>query len=47
MLVSAISGNSRSGFILSEYTYEGMFLLDSNRFAADAEGTQGAVRAIV
>jgi small subunit ribosomal protein S6 len=32
---------------LSEYTYEGMFLLDSNRFAADPEGVQGAVKALL
>ena len=29
--------------ILTVYTYEGMFLLDSNRYAADPEGTQQAV----
>jgi small subunit ribosomal protein S6 len=29
--------------ILAEYTYEGMFLVDSNRYAADPEGTQKSV----
>ena len=29
--------------ILTEYMYEGMFLVDSNRYAADPEGTQQAV----
>lgn len=28
---------------MTEYMYEGMFLLDSNRFSADPEGTQQAV----
>jgi small subunit ribosomal protein S6 len=28
---------------VSEYTYEGMFLLDSNRFSADADGTTKSV----
>lgn len=28
---------------MSEYNYEGMFLLDSNRFSADPDGTQQAV----
>lgn len=28
---------------MSEYMYEGMFLLDSNRFSADPDGTQQAV----
>jgi len=32
---------------LAEYQYEGMFLLDSNRFAADAEGTQQVVHGIL
>ena len=29
--------------ILTEYMYEGMFLVDSNRYASDPEGTQQAV----
>jgi small subunit ribosomal protein S6 len=28
---------------LTEYMYEGMFLIDSNRYAADPDGTQHAV----
>lgn len=33
--------------ILSEYLYEGMFLLDSNRFAADPEGTTNGIIGIL
>ena len=29
--------------ILTEYMYEGMFVVDSNRYAADPDGTQQAV----
>lgn len=32
---------------MSEYMYEGMFLLDSNRFAADPDGVQGQVKGIL
>ncbi len=32
---------------MSEYLYEGMFLLDSNRFAADPDATQQAVLGIL
>ena len=39
--------NSRRDIILAEYQYEVMFLLDSNKFAADAEGTQQAVHGIL
>ncbi len=42
-----MADNSRRDIILAEYQYEGMFLLDSNKFAADAEGTQQAVHGIL
>lgn len=32
---------------MSEYMYEGMFLLDSGRFAADPDGTSGGVLSIL
>ena len=32
---------------MSEYLYEGMFLLDSNRFASDADGVQKDLDAIL
>lgn len=32
---------------MAEVTYEGMFLLDSNRYAANPDGTKGEVTAIL
>jgi small subunit ribosomal protein S6 len=40
-------GTTEGDVILAEYMYEGMFLLDSNRFAADPDGVEGAVKGIL